>query len=306
MAINTLRMRAVQNCGRPPATGPRPLPSEPLLYMRRGRPLPASRRPATLPAPLAFRLGWGGAGSGERGEGKMGRWSLGLEIAWFKPSLGRLRRLCTDGLRQAFVLVSVVPRHRGAVPAAVSAFPVGGPRAGLCCAALEAAVLAEGLLVGTHATQHPVGPLVRMVHLLVVARVTRKSSAAARESQPAVALGVVFARALARQRLPGDDAEGFLLTASLLEPLPRVHLVAPLLGDPAPPLDRGAQEFRTLDGQIQLRVALRALRPLPVASAGATDAGVLVALVARALEVTSKELHRVTIHAKDVRDGWAA
>ena len=53
--------------------------------------------------------------------------------------------------------------------------------------------------------EHTVRPFARVIHLLVVTTIARKSPTATWEPQPAVALRVVFASAIIWQRLPSLD-----------------------------------------------------------------------------------------------------
>ena len=65
----------------------------------------------------------------------------------------------------------------------------------------------EILLAGAEPANHAVGVLVRMVGCEVVTPVAGEDFGAAREPEPAVRFGVMFAVASVGERFAGDDAE---------------------------------------------------------------------------------------------------
>mmetsp|Transcript_130459 Transcript_130459/g.363493 ORF Transcript_130459/g.363493 Transcript_130459/m.363493 type:complete len:264 (-) Transcript_130459:51-842(-) len=200
----------------------------------------------------------------------------------------------------------VIPGHSCLVPAALAALPVGAVRAHLRCPAEGALVLAERLLVRAAPAEHAVCPLVDVIHLLVVADVAREGAATAGETQPAVALLVVFASAVVGQGLTDLDAQFPLVAFRVLQLPPCIQPLTFLSSNLAPVGDTLPKQLGTLHCKVELLEAIGTLSAPPVARADVADADLLSALPARGLNIAAEHLRGVTVHPQHMRDGGAA
>mmetsp|Transcript_36252 Transcript_36252/g.96349 ORF Transcript_36252/g.96349 Transcript_36252/m.96349 type:complete len:272 (+) Transcript_36252:203-1018(+) len=169
---------------------------------------------------------------------------------------------------------------------------------------MPAFVVSAQLLVRAPATDHTLGPLVGMVHGIIVARGTGKCTATARKPKPPETLGHMFASSLVGQRLIEAHTQSLTLDdPRRLHLSPRGQSFTLHLGDTAPLRDAWAQELCSTNDEVQRSVASTAIRAFTVARHDVADTRRFATLAADGLKVAAKPLRGMAPKTQDVRHG---
>lgn len=185
-----------------------------------------------------------------------------------------------NGLPKALILVRITFRHFCTISAAVTTFPISSCGFALCRPAVTALIFRERLLIRTKPTKHSRSPFAVMIGLLVVTNVARESATTTWESQPAICLAVVLARALVWKWLPNLDPQAFLHSSSILQLLSCCHPITFCFCSCLPFFDVFTKQCSISSSQIQVGRAAHAFRLLLIASSNVANTRHLEAFTA--------------------------